>query len=279
MKTVRVITAFLLSSVLALSASAADYVPSAEAYEPEVVVTVDPNTEKEYHAAIVDSNNEVVEYIFNDTVAQVVASFIDSGIDKEHHDRFFTSTEITQDGSVPVVKEEVKQLILEAEEELIQNPLSEIVEDFEEKWTDTTEGAPVQQASIAKVFYVGGSDEIKEKVEAGKGTDNAVKVKFQFKINEVTQEDNFVLLQKPADSDKWVVEDYTIDENNVITIEIDEFSAFAVIVDKPVDPTPGQDSPQTGVAKYSAAVIACAVAFCGAAFVVIRKASRKDTAA
>lgn len=232
MKTVKIIAALFLATVMALSASAAKYVPSAEHYDP----TWAGETEKfEGTFVVVDPTTGEKTYI-------------------------------TIDGNEP--SDEVKDSLNKAENELLNNDLSDIVDDFDNKWAGTTGGAPKENAGLIHIFDI----IIPENLEGEK-------FKVEFTVDELTDDDNFVIIYKPDGSDTWQVIDYTIDENGKITIEVGQSGTFAIITDTTVDPTPGDDSPQTGVKTYSVAVIACAVALCGVAFVVIRKASKNRTVA
>jgi len=248
MKTVKIITAFVLASMLALSTAAANFVPSAEYYKPGTVVTTDPETGEEYIGKIVDKDGNTEEYLGED---DIIVNF-----DKDDED------------------------IKDATEQLTNNDLEDIVKDFEDEWKDATGGAPTENAGITNVFEVIIPGSIAEKVGEGDT------IEIQIKVDGITDEDKFIVIGQKEGSDEWGVYDYTIDENGVITIIIDDVDpngdnsyTFAIVVDTTTDPDPSGQSPQTGVAKYSVAVIATAVVLCGVAFVVIKKASKNKTAA
>lgn len=239
MKTAKILTALVLAGMMAISTAAVDFVPSREYYEPGTVVGKDPETGDDYVGKVTDGSNKVVEYLDEE---DIIINF-----DKEDED------------------------IKEGEENLTNNDIKDIVDNFEEEWKEATGGAPTENTGITNIF----------EVTVPEGTvEEGGKVEIQITVDQITKDDNIVIIRK--DDDKWVVVEHTIDDNGVITVVIDDpngNSVFAIITDTTLDPTPGQDSPQTGVEAYSVAVIACAAVLCGVAYIVIRKASKNRTAA
>jgi len=239
MKAFRVITALLIATMMIVPAAAAGFVPSREQYQPGVVEKIDPDTGDEYIGKIVDEDDIVIEYLDE---KEIIIEF-----DKEN-------------------------------EEILNNEPKDVVENFEEEWKEATGGAPVDNTGITNIFEVTIPEEVAGKVE----DDHTVEIHIT--VDELTKDDKFVIVQN--DGEKWTVVDHTIDDNGVITIVIDNVDpekenqfTYAIILDTTEEPTPGDDSPQTGVASYSIGVIASTVVLCGVAFVVIRKASKGRTAA
>ena len=220
MKTVKLIATVILASMMALSASAANFVPSREAYVPGIV-------EGDDMYIIFDKDDERAT-------------------------------------------DEIIENLTEAEEDLTGNELKDLVPDFADKWEDATGGAPLENGGITNIFEI---------VVPNNQTGEGEKIEAKFTVNEITKDDKFVIVGNNGDG--WTVVDYTIDENNVITIVFDPTgdNTFAIIVDTTAEPVPGGDSPQTGVAVYSVSVIACAAVLCGVAYVVIRKAAKSRNAA
>ena len=84
-------------------------------------------------------------------------------------------------------------------------------------------------------------------------------------------------MHKPTDSDEWIVEDYKIDENGVITMTVDKLSPFAIVKDSGKAPTTDVQSPQTGVSDTGLILTAVATVILAAGAVVFGKKLRKTT--
>ncbi|MBE6598156.1 MAG: hypothetical protein E7638_01800 [Ruminococcaceae bacterium] len=269
MKVLRILASLLLASALVIPAAAVNYVPSAEVIRPNV--TVDPDTDAEdddYYASIHEEDGTEVEKIYVNGIEELVIHFLQPDIDEEeerYHIVFADgSTEKTADPD-----EKVHQELIDTEEELLNNDIRDLVPNFEEEWTKRTDGAPVENAELVKLFEVSIDDTTAEKMTEGRT------LRFSFKVNGLKFGDKFVIINKVGDTWKFV--DYTIAEDGTITLDVSELGVFAILKDSGADPVVDDEtpkSPQTGVEAYTMELIAAAVVLCGAAVVLTKKSKR-----
>jgi len=156
-------------------------------------------------------------------------------------------------------------------EEMKNNPINELVTGFEDAWAGATGGAPLENAIVHDLF------EIvlictKEDIFL---TDKRVTVSFT--ADGIKPDDKFIIVHKPTDTDKWIVEEHTIDANGVITMTVDKLSPFAIVKDSGKAPTSDVESPQTGVSDAGMIVTAVSALVMAAGAVIIGKKLRKTT--
>jgi hypothetical protein len=168
--------------------------------------------------------------------------------------------------------EDIGDNLLKAYEELGENDWMELVLSFALEWDEFTGGAPLTNAVVTDIFDARFASELGANLTDGKA------VTFKIKVQGITTDDTFMIIAKPEDEDTWQIIEYTINENNVITITAESMSAFAIVFDNEADPaTDPIDGPQTGVAKnspviYVAVVFAIAAIGCVAMLLKKRKA-------
>ncbi len=170
------------------------------------------------------------------------------------------------------VHEDIEENLLAAYEELGDKDWQELVEDFENEWKEFTGGAPLTNAIVTDIFDARFASELGADLEEGKT------VTFKVKIQGITTEDTFMIIAKAKGEDMWKIIEYTIDENNVITITAESMSAFAIVLDNEADPAvnPG-DGPQTGVSKnFTPAIIGAAVFACIAVACVVMLLKKRE---
>ncbi len=267
------LASILLGALLALPTVAVEYVPSPEKFD-EIEVMVEPETEEvgEHYATIYNADGTVHSYIFVNGEAELVIYFLDNEVN-ENGERMFT---IFSDGVMyedRAVPEGIYEEILAAEKELLENDLVDIVEDFAEGWTERTGGAPVDHAKLAKVFDIRVIDAINDLLVDGRT------LEISFKFRAIEEETRFAIIHKPEEAEKWIFENHTIDEDDVITLTVEKLSPFAILIDSGTGPTIDDDtpdSPQTGVAALSVGIAAGTVALLGGAVVFGKKAFRKN---
>ena len=154
------------------------------------------------------------------------------------------------------IHEDIENNLISAYEELGDKDWQDLVEGFAEKWDEFTGGAPITNAVISDIFDARFTSELGADLPEGKT------VTFKVKIQGITTDDTFMIIYKEKGTDMWKVLEYTIDENNVITITATSMSAFAVVLDNEADPAGDHDDgPQTGVEKNFAPAIIAAVVF------------------
>jgi len=157
-----------------------------------------------------------------------------------------------------------------AQEELKNNLLQDIVAGFEEVWARITGGAPLENAVVTDLFeivLICSEDQVFKTDE---------KVTVSFTVEGIGPDDLFVIIHKPTGSDKWVAEEnYTIDENGVITMTVDKLSPFAIVKDSGKAPVVTVTSPQTGVTEFTAAAAVLSMAALVAGGVVVGWKFRK----
>lgn len=168
--------------------------------------------------------------------------------------------------------EDIESNLIKAYEELGDKDWQELVLSFALEWKEFTGGAPLTNAVVTDIFDARFASELGANLTDGKA------VTFKIKVQGITTDDTFMIIAKAEGEDMWQIIEYTIDENNVITITAESMSAFAIVLDNEADPaTDPIDGPQTGVAKnspviYVAVVFAIAAIGCVAMLLKKRKA-------
>ena len=170
------------------------------------------------------------------------------------------------------IHEDIEGNLIKAYEELGDKDWQELVLSFALEWDEFTGGAPLTNAVVTDIFDARFTSELGANLTDGKA------VTFKIKVQGITTDDTFMIIAKAEGEDMWQIIEYTIDENNVITITAESMSAFAIVLDNEADPaTDPIDGPQTGVAKnspviYVAVVFAIAAIGCVAMLLKKRKA-------
>lgn len=239
----------LIASMLALPSLAAEFTPSAERKDgPELI---------EYKLEEIDTPCRTVLVIPYGHI------HLDDIIDEEHLDLEYAASE--------AIEETIRESLKSALEELKDNLIHHLVRGFDEAWAKITGGAPVENAVVSDLFEIvlvcSEADALK--------TDEKITVSFT--VDGIGPDDKFIIVHKPTDSDEWIVEDYKIDENGVITMTVDKLSPFAIVKDSGKAPTTDVQSPQTGVSDTGLIVTAVSAVILAAGAVVIGKKLRKTT--
>ncbi|MBO5127209.1 MAG: hypothetical protein J6N32_06170 [Clostridia bacterium] len=231
----KILAGILAASMMAMPVLAAEFVPSAERN---------------------DSVN-LISYILNEFntpccsvhIISIGNIHLDDIIDEEKLDIEYDISE--------EMEEQIRESLRKASAELQNGVLHELITGFKDAWEKLTGGAPLENAVIHDLFEI---VLICSEADAFK-TDESVTVSFT--VDGIDADDLFLIAHKPTGSDEWILEDYTIDENGVITMTVDKLSPFAIIKDSGKAPEAAGTSPQTGVQDYTVFAGAAAVALCG----------------
>ncbi len=267
----KIIASILAAVLVALPVAAADYVPSPDAYDIEVVVHPATEDTPAHYGYIVDQEGNVVDTIDVNDVNEIIIYFLSRMVDEEGNRLFniFMDGDVVYSENAP---EEIEELIVAAEAELLQNALADIVENFSAEWATRTNGVPEANAQIARIFNVEAAKEIMDMFAAG------YKLRFSLKIKNIDADTTFAVIHKNTGAEKWVFENHTISEDGIVTLEVGGLSPFAILVDSGADPVVDDEtpkSPQTGVNAYSVALAIATVLLLGGAVVCGKKAYGK----
>jgi len=166
---------------------------------------------------------------------------------------------------------DIRESLENAFKELKNNPVNGLVTNFATAWEKATGGAPAENAIVHDLFEI-----VLICTEADEFiTDESITVSFT--ADGIGPDDKFIIVHKPTDSDEWIVEDHTIDENGVITMTVDKLSPFAIVKDSGKAPISDVESPQTGVWETEMVTAAISAVILAAGAVVIGKKLRKTT--
>ncbi len=267
----KIIATLLMASLLTLPAAAAIYVPSAEHYHPEVIVNPEDDENPEWYASIHEDDDSVHDYIYVNGVEELVVHFLEDGTDDEGDREMI----IFGDGEHHFdrdAEDEIEKLLTDAEDELLNGDLTELIENFAEEWENRV-GSPIENVHLVKVFDACVDEATAQHFAEGRT------IRFDVKIDNLDPSDKFVVIAKERGSDKWTVVDYVIDENGEITLDMEICTTFAILADSAANPVIDEDtpkSPQTGVEAYTAIFAAGALVLLGGAVVFGKKAAKEN---
>lgn len=252
MKAFRFFTAILLLlAVLTAAVSASDFVDSKELGEgPEQVGEPD------------ETGKKVVGYIYNE----------DGSLYRSIYEDELIVTPIMHVYSDEIsVAAEIEKTLLDAKAELDANSWEKLIPSFPAVWENVTGGAPLEHAVLTELFDVRFVDSLSGVLTEGRSAT------FCIKVEGLEKDDLFVMMHKPSDSDAWKFEDWTMNDENVITVHVDKLSPFAIVEDSEQDPAgsgDAPDSPKTGVqtGAYLLPILGCALIALGAAYGIRRSA-------
>lgn len=168
--------------------------------------------------------------------------------------------------------EDIEKNLADAEKELDEKKWEELVEEFEKIWEEVTNGAPIEHAVISDIF------DIRFETELSDGDKEGREITIKIKLIGIEGDDLFVLLYKECADKPWVVLDYEIDEDGVITIKVNTKSVLAVVKDNEAPPAidpDDPDSPQTGVSQYFVPAVLGAIFFAALAILCVKKGYSK----
>lgn len=254
MKTLKILTTSLLAAALLTgSAFAADFTPSAQEKPAEIASLGKTEDGKEIGAQITDEEGNVVGNFSLDDIV-------------------ITAVSAVSDPAASDLPAEVVENLTKAKETLAEKELNEVVEDFDAIWEEATEGAPVEQATVAHVFDV--------TIDTSNVPEGA-SISFAVKNPGIPTDTKFVILHNYA-TDKWEVVPYELLPNGDIKITAKSLSPFVIVVDNGNAPDKGDvESPKTyndetavESVNYLPMLLIVAVAGVGAAFAV--KAYRRE---
>lgn len=170
--------------------------------------------------------------------------------------------------------EDIEKSLTDAEDELKEKTLEELVEEFEKVWEDATKGAPTEHAIISDIFDVRFTDEL------GNGDEDDIEISFKVKELGIEAEDLFILLAKNDEDAPWLVLEYELSDDGIITIKTTTQSVLAVVKDNEAPPAinpDDPDSPQTGVGTHFIPAIVGVVVFASLAGACAVKAAKGKT--
>lgn len=268
----KIIATLLMASLLALPAAAAVYVPSAEHYHPEVIVTPGEDDENpEWYATIQNDDDSVHDYIYVNGVEELVVHFLEDGTDDEGNREMviFGDGEHYFDRDA---EDEMEQRLTDAEDELLNGDLTEIIDNFADEWENRV-GSPIENVHLVKVFDACVDEATAQHFAEGRT------ILFDVKLDNLDPDDKFVVIAKERGAEKWTVVEYTINEEGEIGLEMDICTTFAILADSAANPVIDEDtpkSPQTGVEAYTAIFAASALVLLGGAVVFGKKAAKEN---
>lgn len=249
MKALKVFIAFtLIVSMLAMPTLAAEFTPSAERKDGPKLV--------EYKLEEVDTPCRTVLVIPYGHI------HLDDILDEEHLDLEYAASE--------AIEETIRKSLKSALEELKDNLIHHLVRGFDEAWAKITGGAPVENAVISDLF------EIVLVCSEADALITDEKITVSFTVDGIGPDDKFIIVHNPTDSDEWIVEDYKIDENGVITMTVDKLSPFAIVKDSRKSSASDIPSPPTGVSYTGWIVTAIAALILAAGAAIIGKKREKQ---
>ncbi len=251
MKAIKVFAALtLVAAMLAMPVFAAETVPSIEYKDGVQYVSADFG---EDHAHCCKLLIVPIFHVNLDEIIDEIEYNIDDDISEEMEGMIRTS-------------------LKNALQELKSNSLEDIVDGFADAWVSLTGGAPLENAIVTDLFEV-----VRICSEEGVFQTEG-SVAFSFKVDGIKAGDTFMIIHKPTGYDKWVVEEYTVDESGVITMTVDKLSPFAIVKDSGKAPVATVTSPQTGVTEFTAVATVLGMAALAVGGVVVGKKFRKTNA-
>ncbi len=169
------------------------------------------------------------------------------------------------------IHEDIKNSLIEADKQLGQSEeWQNLIPDFIDHWRTYTIGAPAKNAIVSDIFDVRFLSELDT-------ADDGKNIELKVRVQGITQKDLFMIVVKENSSDQWVVADFNIDYDDIITIKANTKSAFAIVRDSGALPTITPDapnSPLTGVdAKFPTMPIIAALL--GGAAVCLAAAAKR----
>ena len=232
MKKIQIVAALLMAAcMLTVSAAAAEFVPSVTAKEAPSVSTA------------VDSEGNTL-----DAGAITVTSYSDlSSADKD-------------------VRRSMATAMADVEE---ADSIADLAADFEEVWTEATNGAPVEEAVVSDFFDISATDEINAIFAAGG------KVTLTLPLPNISADAVVIVLHKVGD--EWIVEkDVARNADGSLSITVGSLSPFALVVGaaEAVEENPeAPKSPET-----SDSMVWATVSLAGAAIAVLAVSKKKKNA-
>lgn len=218
MKLFRILMTGLMAVVISLSAAAA-FTPSVEYKEAPSVVGKTDDQGNTIVGEIKNDKGEVVATMPGGTITITALSEVkkeDSTVDKVVEDRLLYA------------EQELAYAFAEPEDSLLLDQISRELND-----------APVDNIVISDVLNVSVSEEIEKQMVEGATITVAV-------ISQnITKEDEdlIVIYQRVSEKGGWKKVDFTIDENNVITMELQGTGDIVIFRDNEAAPPKAEDAP------------------------------------
>lgn len=230
MKLFRTLTAALLAALIAVSAAAA-FTPSVEFKEAPTVVEKTDAAGNTYVGEVKNSEGEVVGTVSNGTLKLTALSTV-----KQE-----TAEKETEEDApaAAVVDETVKERLLKAETEL-----KAAFEDGEDSYllqqiSKELNDAPVENIVISDIFHIEATEEISSMLE-----ENAV-ISVSVVSQNITKADEelIVIYQKTSENGGWKKVEFTIDDENVITLELQGMGDIIILRDSEALPPVAEEAP------------------------------------
>lgn len=229
MKTLRIFASVIAAAIflgLAVCAAPIDFIPSIEQNGVTLEVT-----------EILEDGSSVVGLV-SDAAGNIIYKLTDGEL---------IVTVLNQD---VIQNEEIYNNLKNAKDQLKANDIETLLPGFSTLWSDTTDGAPVENAVVAYIFDVYTTYAIPE----------GATLRFIVKNPGVAVDTSMMLIHN-YEAALWEAADFTRDEAGNIIVTVDSLSPFAIIVDNGAAPSTGTDaprSPQTGVVDVLP-VVGCAI--------------------
>lgn len=221
MRLFRTLTAALLAASLTLSVSAA-FTPSVEFKDaPEVVVTTDAEGNA-VAGTITDAEGTVIA---NVPVESIVITPI-SAVAKEE-----TDAEVAE--KLNAVKEELEAALEDKDSELIAEVAKAL------------DNVPVKNIVVSDVFSITADEALEEAL--AEAVENGAALNISLISQNIIKADakNITIWQKNATTGEWVQVKFTIDEKNVIKLELKDLGEIVIFRDSEAKPDAGKDAPKS----------------------------------
>ena len=226
MRLFRTLTAALLAASLTLSVSAA-FTPSVEYKDaPEVVVTVDDEGNT-IAGAITDAEGNVLETV---PVESITITPLSAAAKEE------TDAEVA--AKLTEVKAELEAALEDKDSELI----AEVVK--------ALENVPAENIVVSDVFTITADEALTAAL--AEAVENGAVLNVALTSQNITKKDaeSITIFQKSAATGEWVKVKFTIDEKNVINLELKDLGEIVIFRDSEAKPETAKDAPKSPLTRF-----------------------------
>ena len=221
MRLFRTLIASLLAAALTLSVSAA-FTPSVEFKDaPEVVVTTDAEGNA-VAGAITDAEGNVLVTVPVEAITITPISTI------------------AKEGTNPEVAAKLAEVKVELEAAL-GDKNSELLTEV----AKAMENVPVENIVVSDIFTVTADEALTAALAVAVENGFALKISLISQNITKAEEASITIWQKSATTGEWVKVNFTVDENNVITLELKDIGEIVIFRDSAAKPATAKDAPKS----------------------------------
>ena len=237
MKLFRTLAVVVLAAMIAVSTAASVFTPSVEYKEAPSIVEKTDAEGNAIAAEIKNSDGEVVGTISSGAITITALSTV-----KNTNTEDKAETGEKEDEEKPTdkeVDEKVKERLLKAESELAEafdDPENSVLL---KQISEELNNAPVENIVISDVFHIDAGEEISTLLEKN------VTVSVSVVSQNITKEDEdvIVIYQKTSENGGWKKVEFTIDDDNVITLELQGVGDIIILRDSEALPPEAEEAP------------------------------------